>query len=117
MGTVDERHDPAEMLEGMDLEGLKELRKKLDRAIASYETRRRQEAVYAVEQAAHFTGGFAELGIGERELQKHAMIEVLPFDLEAVLNGSLDERGKQTMLIVLYQQSEDGRPMYFTKPV
>ena len=72
---------------------------------------------YAVEQAAHFTGGFAELGIGERELQKHAMIEVLPFDLEAVLNGSLDERGKQTMLIVLYQQSEDGRPMYFTKPV
>lgn len=52
MGTVDERHDPAEMLESMDLEGLKELRKKLDRAISSYETRRRQEAVSALEQAA-----------------------------------------------------------------
>ena len=56
MGTVDERHDPAEMLESMDLEGLKELRKKLDRAIANYETRKRQEALSAVERAAREHG-------------------------------------------------------------
>lgn len=56
MGTVDDRHDRAEMLESMDLEGLKKLRKKLERAIASYETRRRQEAVSALEQAAREHG-------------------------------------------------------------
>ena len=44
--------DSAAMLKSMDLEGLKGLRKKLDRAIASYETRRRQEALYALELAA-----------------------------------------------------------------
>ena len=47
-----EKIDPAAVLESMDLEGLKDLRKKLDRAIASYETRRRQEALSALEQAA-----------------------------------------------------------------
>lgn len=52
MDINDGKYDPAAVLESMDLEGLKELRKKLDRAIASYETRKRQEALSAVEQAA-----------------------------------------------------------------
>lgn len=52
MGMDDTRSDLGEMLEGLDLEGLQELRKKLDRAIANYETRKRQEALSAVEQAA-----------------------------------------------------------------
>lgn len=52
MDMNDTRQDLAVVLEGLDLEGLKELRKKLDRAIANYETRKRQEALSAVEQAA-----------------------------------------------------------------
>lgn len=47
-----ETSGPAAMLENMDLEDLKDLRKKLDRAITSYETRKRQEALSAIEQAA-----------------------------------------------------------------
>lgn len=56
MDAREEGSDPAALLESMDLEGLKELRKKLDRAIASYETRKRQEALSAVEQAAREHG-------------------------------------------------------------
>lgn len=74
----------------------------------------------AVEQAADFSGGYAALGLAERELQKHAMIELLPFDLEAVISGEHTGTGSdasQTVLVVLYQQSEDGKPLYFTKTV
>lgn len=79
-----------------------------------------------VEGQGDFSGGLAELGLGERELQKHAMIEVLPFNLEEVIQEvsadtttSEDNRNSsaRTMLVVLYQQTEDGRPQYFTKTV
>lgn len=46
----------SEMLESMSLDELKELRKKLDRAISSYETKRRQKALSALEQAARDHG-------------------------------------------------------------
>ncbi|QCT03932.1 Radical SAM domain protein [Paenibacillus algicola] len=92
----------------------------------------------AVERAQDFTDDFAQLGIGERELQKHAMIEVLPFDLEEVVakrglaeaevldaaggSGnaasaafSRDHSSQATLLVVLYQQhTPDGKPRYFT---
>ncbi|WP_106766646.1 B12-binding domain-containing radical SAM protein [Paenibacillus faecalis] len=73
-----------------------------------------------------FSGGLNKLEVGERELQKHAMIEVLPFDLEEVIHhggsgisasGEREDTSSRTMLVVLYQQSEDGRPLYFTKVV
>ncbi|KKO53547.1 B12-binding domain-containing radical SAM protein [Paenibacillus sp. DMB20] len=78
-----------------------------------------------VDQAEDFTAGFAKLEVSERELQKHAMIEVLPFDLDAVIhrnssgteNDGQQGNARRTMLVVLYQQSEDGRPQYFTKAV
>ena len=70
MSMSDEKTDPATMLESMDLEELKELRKKIDRAIASYQTRKRQEALSAVEQAAKEHGfKLAEL-LGERKAGK-----------------------------------------------
>ena len=56
MDMREEKIDLAKILEGMDPEGLKELRKKLDRAIASYEMRKRQEALSAVEQIAQEHG-------------------------------------------------------------
>ncbi|MRX52035.1 H-NS histone family protein [Paracoccus sp. S-4012] len=43
-------------LSGMDLPALKELRKKIDRAIRSYETRRQKAALAAVEQLARQHG-------------------------------------------------------------
>lgn len=62
-----EKIDPAAVLEIMDLEGLKDLRKKLDRAIASYETRRRHEALSALEQAEKEHGFKLVELLGERK--------------------------------------------------
>lgn len=50
------KSNSSEMLERMSLDELKNLRKKLDRAIASYETRKRQQALSALEQAARDHG-------------------------------------------------------------
>lgn len=62
-----QRSEVAEMLEEMDLQGLKDLWRKVDRAIASYETRKRKEARSAVEQTAKEHGfKLAEL-LGERK--------------------------------------------------
>lgn len=44
--------DWSEAFDAMDLDALKELRKNVDRAISSYETRKRKEALSALEQAA-----------------------------------------------------------------
>jgi hypothetical protein len=77
-----------------------------------------------LEQPTELSDGFAELGITERELQKHAMIELLPFDLQDVIRGGgtgipLDrEQGRAaTLLLVLYQQDDRGQPRYFTMPL
>lgn len=56
MDMSEERSDFAGMLESMDLEGLKELRRKLERAITSYEARKRQEALSAVAQVVREHG-------------------------------------------------------------
>ena len=56
MDAEDQRTELAEKLESLDIEELKDLRKTLDRAIASYQTRKRQEALSAVEQAAREHG-------------------------------------------------------------
>ena len=42
----------SETFQAMDLEALKEMRKTIDRAISNYETRKRKEALSALEQAA-----------------------------------------------------------------
>ena len=56
MDAEDQNTELSEKLESLDLEELKDLRKSLDRAIANYETRRRQEALSAVEQAVREHG-------------------------------------------------------------
>ena len=56
MDTEDQKTELFEKLDSLDIEELKDLRKTLDRAIASYETRKRQEALSAVEQAAREYG-------------------------------------------------------------
>lgn len=78
-----------------------------------------------LEQPTELSDGFAELGITERELQKHAMIELLPFDLLDVIHGGSNgipvdnpEHGRAaTLLLVLYQQDDRGQPRYFTMPL
>lgn len=62
---------------------------------------------------------FKELGLNEKELQKHAVIEVLPFDLLALIDAEAAsyKTEQPTLLIVLYQQNEAEKPIYFTMPL
>ncbi|MBW7476583.1 B12-binding domain-containing radical SAM protein [Paenibacillus oenotherae] len=45
---------------------------------------------------------FGTLGLGEKELHKHAVIERLPFDLERYLSEGVVARETETLLIVVY---------------
>lgn len=56
MDAEDQKMELSEKLDSLDIEELKDLRKTVDRAIASCETRKRQEALSAVEQAAREHG-------------------------------------------------------------
>ncbi|MHA0856595.1 B12-binding domain-containing radical SAM protein [Paenibacillus sp. CMAA1364] len=62
---------------------------------------------------------FQALELDERGLQKHAVIDVLPFDLDELLQQGMDvvsdRRDQQTLLVVLYQQDESQRPQWHTR--
>lgn len=63
---------------------------------------------------------FAAHGLGERDLQKYAVVEELPFPLTEVLEGKESPANlwHGTLLVVLYQQDADQqRPLYYTMPL
>lgn len=86
------------------------------------------------EEPSRISGEFAALGLDERELQKFASLEELPFALGDVLKGKKiptvaepssgcgevveapNAEAAATLLVVLYQQKEDERPLYFAVP-
>lgn len=74
--------------------------------------------------------------LDERELQKYAVVEELPFTLESVLSGgnagvaaeagaeggagtarSDGNHSSNTLLVVLYQQEKDERPVFYALPI
>lgn len=57
-----------------------------------------------------------ELALEERELQKYAVVEELPFSLDKVLQTG-EKEAHQSLLVVLYQQEENERPIYHTIPL
>jgi len=60
------------------------------------------------------SGSFADLRIGEKELYKHVMLEVVPFDLARYMaDGSL-ERGSS--ILVAYYGHEGGKPHIYGLP-
>ncbi|MCA0757456.1 B12-binding domain-containing radical SAM protein [Paenibacillus sp. N4] len=54
------------------------------------------------------SGEFAALGLSEKELQKHSVIEKLPFDLQAFLEAGEIRKDKHTLLAVLYAPEAGG---------
>ena len=56
MDAEDQKTELSEKLDSLDIDELKDLRKTVDRAISSHETRKRQEAISAAEQAAREHG-------------------------------------------------------------
>lgn len=68
-----------------------------------------------LETGSKSTPAFAELRLGERELQKHAVLEILPFDLSAVLAGDAAAVAQgRTLVLVVYQQQNNQKPLYYT---
>jgi hypothetical protein len=75
------------------------------------------------EQPSALSEQFAAYGLDERELQKYACLEELPFALGDVLpaegaespaaSASAGDASQGTLLVVLYQQEADERPVYF----
>ncbi|SFJ00189.1 Radical SAM superfamily enzyme YgiQ, UPF0313 family [Paenibacillus sp. UNC496MF] len=63
---------------------------------------------------------FAALGLNEKELHKHAVIERLPFDLRRYLAEGTASNDAETLLIVVYGaggKGEHRNAAYFTLPV
>lgn len=58
---------------------------------------------------------FAALGIGEKELHKHVMIEVVPFRLDHyMVTGEMDTTGEQLLIVYFPPDGAGGRPLPFT---
>lgn len=58
---------------------------------------------------------FAALGMSEKELHKHTVLEVLPFDLAAQLQQSAEQdMNVRTLLIVHYPPDASQPPQYFS---
>lgn len=63
---------------------------------------------------------FAALGLSEKELQKHAVIEQLPFNLRKYLAEGVVSTDEETLLIVIYSgggKSDTRSAEYFTLPL
>ncbi|CAM3666118.1 B12-binding domain-containing radical SAM protein [Marinicrinis lubricantis] len=67
------------------------------------------------EQPERVSPAFAELGLGEKDLHKHAMIERLPFDWKTYQETGRFDSTRSTLLLVCYQLQGD-QPLVFTVP-
>lgn len=59
------------------------------------------------------SGDFSQLKLGEKELHKHAVIEILPFDLEAYLQDGSIKDDQATLLLVHYQPDSKAWATYY----
>lgn len=57
---------------------------------------------------------FAALGLSEKELYKHIVIEQLPYDLHKLLQAGIIDRSQHTMLIAYYSLHNNKGAQYFT---
>ncbi|WP_338552514.1 B12-binding domain-containing radical SAM protein [Paenibacillus sp. KS-LC4] len=64
-----------------------------------------------VERPEKVSESFAALGMSEKELHKHAVIERLPFDLETYLADGSIQKNTHTLLIVLYAMEAGSNKM------
>ncbi|WP_028545989.1 B12-binding domain-containing radical SAM protein [Paenibacillus taiwanensis] len=81
---------------------------------------------FAAQQPDRVSSVFASLGLSEKELHKHAVVERLSFDAlqwmtvdnaEAVSgNKKIADQETSTIVIVLYQQTDDEKPLLFFLP-
>lgn len=65
------------------------------------------------EQPEQASPGFAALGMNEKELHKHAVVETIPFDLPLYEAEGTIDRSRGTLLVVVYEADGSG-PRYYT---
>jgi hypothetical protein len=63
------------------------------------------------------SGNFAQLGLSEKELHKHSMIERIPFDLETYWSTGEIRSGSESLLIVYYSPDAGGASAYALYPI
>jgi radical SAM superfamily enzyme YgiQ (UPF0313 family) len=70
-----------------------------------------------LERPEAVSGDFADRGVTEKELFKHAVIEAVPFRLSRYLcDGTVDREGSE--LLIVYYEAEAGEPArYYTMPL
>lgn len=61
------------------------------------------------------SSNFAELKLTEKELHKHTMIEILPFDLDHYL--ATGEVNKESTLLIMYYNPKDPETRAYTVPI
>ncbi|MDF2725564.1 MAG: radical protein, partial [Paenibacillus sp.] len=65
------------------------------------------------ERPEQVSPGFAALGLSEKELHKHAVVETMPFDWNVYASDGRIDRSAGTLLIVVYKPDGSG-PLFFT---
>jgi anaerobic magnesium-protoporphyrin IX monomethyl ester cyclase len=63
-------------------------------------------------QPERVSGNFSELRLSEKELHKHSMLEVVPFDLEAYWATGKIRTDSESLLIVYYAPDTEGTAAY-----
>ncbi|MFE5323842.1 B12-binding domain-containing radical SAM protein [Paenibacillus sp. NPDC056579] len=81
---------------------------KLDKSAQSHYFRLLADRPESVSEA------FASLGIQEKDLHKHVMLEVLPFHLEHYLAAGEMKTEEEHLLIMYFPPDASARPQYFT---
>jgi anaerobic magnesium-protoporphyrin IX monomethyl ester cyclase len=62
------------------------------------------------ERPGDVSGGFASLGLVDKELQKHAVIDRMPFDLELYLAEGEIDSSVESLVVMIYQGDTAGKP-------
>ncbi|UJF34365.1 B12-binding domain-containing radical SAM protein [Paenibacillus hexagrammi] len=62
-------------------------------------------------------GGFSQLRISEKDLHKHVMLEVLPFDLQGYLQNGIMQMSSPQLLIVYFPPDAQQPASFYTMPL
>jgi anaerobic magnesium-protoporphyrin IX monomethyl ester cyclase len=66
------------------------------------------------EHPEYVSEAFSKLRIGEKELHKHVMVEVLPFDMEQYASAGALNTKESTLLIVYFHPDAQTKATYYT---
>jgi anaerobic magnesium-protoporphyrin IX monomethyl ester cyclase len=69
------------------------------------------------EQPERVAGDFSRLRMNEKDMHKHVMIEVLPFQLASYLEQGIIDTSEPVLLVVYFQTDAASRARFYTMPL